>query len=153
MRCAGAPRPVCRWWDWCWAASGGGLSALARTILPGGLAAALVAALPFLLTGFMHLDGFMDASDAMLSWREREARLKILKDVHVGSFSVVALGLLFMFQFGACLSLKALFPLLLIPLISRAGSALSVMLIRPLGHSQYAAAGEDFPAGAPRPWR
>ena len=122
-----------------------GLACLARRFLPDALAGAIIAALPFLLTGFIHLDGFMDTSDAMLSWRDREVRLKILKDVHVGAFAVIALALLMLFQFAACLSLRMLFPLLLIPVLSRSGSALCVLLLRPLGHSEYAKA-----ADAPR---
>ena len=58
------------------------LSLLGRALLPDALTAALIAALPFLLTGFMHLDGFMDTSDAILSWRPLEQRQTILKDVH-----------------------------------------------------------------------
>lgn len=121
-----------------WAAA-----ALAKALLPQYLAAALMAALPLLITGFIHLDGFMDASDAMLSWRSCEDRIKILKDVHVGSFSVVMLVLLAMFQFAACMSVKKLFPLCMLPVLSRAGSAYSVLKIAPLGHSEYAAPAED----------
>ena len=64
-------------------------SALAGIIAPAPLAAAVIAAMPFLLTGFMHLDGFMDTSDAVLSWRPLEDRLRILKDSHTGAFAVV----------------------------------------------------------------
>ena len=42
--------------------------------------AAILAALPFLLTGFIHLDGFMDCCDAILSRRDLATRQKILKD-------------------------------------------------------------------------
>lgn len=122
-----------------WAAA-----ALAKWLLPDALAAAAIAAVPFCATGFMHLDGFMDASDALLSWRDRETRLKILKDVHVGSFSVVMLALLMMFQFAACMSVERLFPLLLIPVLSRAGSAYCVLALVPLGHSEYAS-GQEVP--------
>lgn len=123
-----------------------GLSALARYLLPGMLAGAVIAALPFLLTGFIHLDGFMDTCDAMLSWREREQRLKILKDVHVGSFSVVALVLLVMFQFAAAVELERLFPLAMIMVLSRCGSAMSVLTLAPLEHSEYAAEDEAHKA-------
>lgn len=115
------------------------LALLARHVLPRLLASALIAAAPFLLTGFIHLDGFMDTSDAMLSWRSREERLRILKDSHVGSFAVVMIALLFMLQFAAAASIERCFALLLIPLLSRCGSALCVLRLRPLGHSQYAA--------------
>lgn len=116
-----------------WAAA-----ALARWLLPDFLAAAVIAAVPFIVTGFMHLDGYMDTSDALLSWRSREERVKILKDVHTGSFAVVMLLLLVLFQFASAMSVERLFPLCLIPVLSRAGSAFSVLSLQPLGHSEYA---------------
>lgn len=51
--------------------------------------AALAIAIPLLITGGFHLDGFMDTSDAMSSWQTREKRLEILKDPHIGAFSVI----------------------------------------------------------------
>lgn len=119
-----------------------GIAALARCLLPGMLAAAVIAAFPFLVTGFIHLDGYMDTSDAMLSWRDAEERLRILKDVHTGAFAVVMVVLLAMFQFAAAAELRRLFPLLLIPVLSRCGSAYSVLMLKPLGHSEYAGAAE-----------
>ena len=44
---------------------------------------------PYVVTGFLHLDGFMDVVDAVCSWRDLEKRRAILKDSHVGSFAVV----------------------------------------------------------------
>ena len=120
-------------------------AALLAKLLPPFLAGALIAAAPFLLTGFIHLDGFMDASDALLSWRGREDRLRILKDSRVGAFAVISLGLLLLFQFSAAMSIERLFPLMLIPVISRAGSSLCVLLLPPLEHSQYAAEGRVLP--------
>ncbi len=35
--------------------------------LPGLMAAGLLTVIPYLLTGFIHLDGYMDCSDAILS--------------------------------------------------------------------------------------
>lgn len=62
-----------------WAA----LTALARAVLPEPLAACiLVLSLPA-MTGFLHLDGYMDVADALLSSRSREEKLRILKDSHV----------------------------------------------------------------------
>lgn len=117
------------------------LALLGGAFLPETLCAALIAVLPLLLTGFMHLDGFMDTADAMLSWRPLEKRLTILKDVHCGSFSVVAAILLILGMFAAaCDALGSdLRPLLLIPVASRCMSALCVTAIRPIGHSEYAA--------------
>jgi len=113
---------------------------IGQALLPERLCAALIAALPFLLTGFMHLDGFMDSADALLSWRPLEQRQKILKDVHCGSFSVVAVVLLILGMFAAASDAKNcdLRPLILIPAASRCLSAFCVTALRPIGHSEYA---------------
>jgi len=114
-------------------------SSIAKLFVPEPLCAAVIATIPFLLTGFMHLDGFMDTSDAILSWRPLEDRLRILKDSHAGAFAVVNLCVLMMFMYAAAQSVtgKDLRALVLIPVISRCGSALCVTTIRPLGHSEY----------------
>lgn len=53
---------------------------------------ALVAmAVPLLFTGGFHVDGFMDTMDALHSYQEREKKLEILKDPHIGAFSVITL--------------------------------------------------------------
>ena len=67
----------------------------------GLLAAALLTAVPFLVTGFFHLDGFLDCCDAILSRRDLATRQKILKDSRVGAFAVVCAILLFLFSFAA----------------------------------------------------
>lgn len=102
------------------------------------VSAAAVAALPWLLSGFIHLDGYMDTCDAMLSWRPLEKRLEILKDSHTGAFAVVGLGLLMLFSHDAAKGISSLRPLLFVPVVSRCGSAFSVLTLRPIGHSQYA---------------
>ena len=56
------------------------------------LRGAIGAALPLLITGGIHMDGFMDVTDAMSSWQTKEKRLEILKDSHVGAFAVIACG-------------------------------------------------------------
>lgn len=56
------------------------------------LRGAIGAALPLLVTGGIHMDGFMDVTDAMSSWQTKEKRLEILKDSHVGAFAVIACG-------------------------------------------------------------
>ena len=57
-----------------------GLYLLMRHAAIGGLYAFLMAALPWLVTGFMHLDGYMDVCDAVLSRRELATRQRILKE-------------------------------------------------------------------------
>ena len=50
----------------------------------------ILAFLPFSLCGFMHMDGFMDCSDAIMSRRPLEERQRILKDTHTGAFAVIS---------------------------------------------------------------
>lgn len=56
------------------------------------LRGAIGTVLPLLVTGGIHMDGFMDVTDAMSSWQTKEKRLEILKDSHVGAFAVIACG-------------------------------------------------------------
>ena len=58
------------------------------------LRAVLLAAAPWLVTGFLHLDGYMDVCDALLSRRDLATRQKILKDSHCGAFAVICMVLL-----------------------------------------------------------
>ncbi|WP_126193921.1 adenosylcobinamide-GDP ribazoletransferase, partial [Thermus scotoductus] len=76
------------------------LSLLALLPLPVGLLAALLLACLLLLTGFLHLDGLLDAADALLGSRPRAERLRILKDPHLGpfAFGVGGLHLLLLWQ-------------------------------------------------------
>lgn len=48
--------------------------------------------LPILISGGIHMDGFMDTMDARSSYGDRERKLEILKDSHAGAFAVLGLG-------------------------------------------------------------
>ncbi len=48
-------------------------------------------AIPILITGGFHLDGFMDVMDAVHSYQDREKQLEIMKDPHTGAFAVISL--------------------------------------------------------------
>lgn len=60
---------------------------------PAGVAALMLVA-GSLLTRGLHLDGFADCIDAVGGARDRERRLAIMKDTHLGAFGAVALVLL-----------------------------------------------------------
>jgi len=66
----------------------------------GLLTAAGLVLLPLLLTGGIHLDGFLDTSDALNSYADTEKKLAILKDPHVGAFGVIRCAMLLLAQFG-----------------------------------------------------
>lgn len=53
---------------------------------------ALAMAIPVLITGGFHLDGFMDTCDGLHSYQDREKKLEILKDPHIGAFAVICLA-------------------------------------------------------------
>ncbi|MBR4746042.1 MAG: adenosylcobinamide-GDP ribazoletransferase, partial [Desulfovibrio sp.] len=56
--------------------------------LPTLVSGAILCAFPFLITGGIHFDGFLDVTDAVKSWRDLDERRRILKDPNVGSFAV-----------------------------------------------------------------
>lgn len=116
---------------------------LAKLCLPEALGALCAAAFPWLVTGFLHLDGYMDVCDAVLSRRDLATRQKILKDSHCGAFAVIAMVLLALTQWIVCQSVSLnetpLLPLAALPCAVRAAAALAVSHLRPLSTSQYAA--------------
>ncbi|MFA7467427.1 MAG: adenosylcobinamide-GDP ribazoletransferase, partial [Desulfotomaculaceae bacterium] len=59
-------------------------------VFPDPLVAALLVVTMAVLTGGIHLDGFMDTMDGVLSGRPREKKLEIMRDSRVGSHGVVA---------------------------------------------------------------
>ena len=109
--------------------------------VPQLIYALVMCVVPFITTGFIHLDGFMDVTDAISSCRNLEKRREILKDSHVGSFAVVWCVILFlaMFAFFASAPQPAKsITLLFVPFISRIGSALAVTNLKSMSTSQYA---------------
>ncbi len=73
----------------------------ARWFLAGKiLYAAGLTLLPVLITGGIHMDGFLDTMDAISSWQTRERRLEILKDPHAGAFAVIGGCMYFLAYFG-----------------------------------------------------
>ena len=109
---------------------------LMRAACPPLLTAVFLTAVPFLLTGFIHLDGFMDCCDAILSRRDLEERRKILKDSRTGSFAVICIVLLLLTEVSlfdaADLTGGRRLYLVLIPVVSRLCSAAAVFGLEPM---------------------
>lgn len=53
------------------------------------LMSAVSAVIPLAVTGGIHMDGFCDVIDANSSCADREKKLKIMSDPHIGSFAVM----------------------------------------------------------------
>lgn len=62
--------------------------------------------IPLLLTGGFHVDGYLDTMDAFHSYQSRERKLEILKDSHIGAFSVIMLGAYGLIYLGAFSEIK-----------------------------------------------
>lgn len=86
-----------------------------------------------LLTGGIHLDGWMDASDAYFSYQNREKRLEIMKDPRTGAFGVLSLVVLlscrFLFIFEGTLNVEYVTYIFImgIPFLSK--SVMGVLLL------------------------
>lgn len=53
--------------------------------------AVIMTLVPVVISGGIHLDGFMDTIDALSSYGDREKKLAILNDPHAGSFAVLGI--------------------------------------------------------------
>ena len=109
--------------------------------LPLFVKALVLSLWPYLATGFLHLDGFMDVTDAVKSYRSLERRREILKDSRVGAFSVIGVVILILSQFAFLASAPETARwgiLMLVPAVSRCCSALAVTGLKPMATSQYA---------------
>ena len=119
-----------------------GIAWLCRFLqLPALVTGLILCAYPYIVTGFIHLDGYMDVTDAVKSWRSLERRREILKDSHVGSFAVIGTVLLLIAQFALFASAPEnanYLVLIFMPAVSRCCSSFAVTGLKPMSTSQYA---------------
>ena len=73
----------------------------AKWMIGGTCRAAIGAAIPLIITGGFHVDGFMDTMDAFHSYGPKEKKLEILKDAHIGAFAVIMLAAYGLIYLGA----------------------------------------------------
>ena len=98
--------------------------------------------IPLFLTGGIHMDGFMDTTDALSSYQPKEKKLEILKDPNSGAFAVIACVGYYLLTFGVWFEVsQETLPFLCIGfLLSRALSGLSVVTFPLAKNSGLAAA-------------
>jgi len=124
--------PALPWFPLVGALIGLGLSALDWALapllaLPVRDAALLIAAA--LVTGLLHLDGFVDCCDALLGVHSVERRLEILKDSRVGAYGTIGAALLLIARFSALGELSGSLRVLVLvaaPLLGRWGMVYAV---------------------------
>lgn len=54
--------------------------------------------IPVIVTGGIHIDGFCDVIDAKSSFGDREKKLSIMSDAHIGSFAAIYLAVYLLLQ-------------------------------------------------------
>lgn len=118
----------------------GGLSALAYVAaialdLPPAIAALVAIAVGTFATGAIHEDGLADLADGLGGGRDRQGKLAIMRDSHVGTYGIVALVLSLALR-GACLAsvstpLTAVCGLLALAAASRAAMVVALFALPP----------------------
>ena len=112
-----------------------------KSALPQMAASAVLVWIPFVISGFMHVDGYMDVNDAVMSRGTLEKKRAILKDSRCGTFAIVSLVFLVLMDFGF---MSSAYPdgldywqLILIMSVPRSFSGLMMMRLEPMETSQY----------------
>ena len=104
-----------------------GADALCRLLELGGiLRAAVLTAVPAVVTGGIHLDGYCDTVDALASHASREKKLVILKDSSAGAFAVIWCCIWFLLYFALLTEVESAATVAACFVLSRSLSALGV---------------------------
>jgi adenosylcobinamide-GDP ribazoletransferase len=116
--------------------------ALFATEFPLPLQSVVVLLVPFFLSGFLHLDGYIDTADAFFSRQNLEEKKRILKDSHIGAFGVVAVICLLLIQFCVIQTIiiekKTVLAFVFIPIISRCVTGIALLNMKPMSETGYA---------------
>lgn len=91
--------------------------------------AAVMTAAPVIISGGIHVDGFLDTVDALSSYGDKEKKLEILKDPHTGAFAIIGAVIYFLLYFGFMTEIKDIVSLATVCVgfvLSRAMSGLAV---------------------------
>ena len=78
-----------------------GLDFAAREALPPLVVGAVLVAALLVLTRAIHTEGFLDCCDGLFGGYDAEARLRILRDTHVGAFAVIGGAALLLLKWSA----------------------------------------------------
>ena len=96
---------------------------------------------PMILTGFIHIDGYMDTADAVFSRADLETKKRILKDPKAGAFAVIAIAGMILFQYSAIQTIidaqKTYLTFAFIPPISRCAAGIAMLRLKPVFETGY----------------
>lgn len=106
-----------------------GLSWLLVQFLPASVGAVLVLAVWEILTGAIHLDGFLDSCDGLLGGCTVEHRLRILRDHNIGAYAMSGGVFLILTRYASLLAVTHVsLALLLAPVCGRWAVGVAVWL-------------------------
>ncbi len=107
---------------------GAGL-ALLHWLTPATISPLVMVLYLVVISGALHLDGLCDSADALLSHRDREKKLAIMRDVHAGTMGVVAIVIVLGAKGVAFTHISTISVLVLIPALSRFGMAVAMQCL------------------------
>jgi len=99
-----------------------GFSWLFALFLPPAVANGLIIVLLVVLTGALHLDGFVDTCDGIAGHKAVEERWRVMHDSRAGAFGIVGVFLLLLLKYVSLSSLPPgllMVTLVLMPVLSR----------------------------------
>ena len=98
-------------------------------VFPASVAGALLLAAWVIMTGSLHVDGFLDACDGLFGGFTPDDRLRIMRDERVGGFALSGGLLLFLVKYAGLASLGANGPaLFLAPVLGRWAMATGIII-------------------------
>ena len=92
-----------------------GLNWLFGLFLPSAVVSALLIVSMVVITGALHLDGFVDTCDGIAGHRTVEDRWRVMHDSRAGSFGIVGVVLLLLLKYASLSSIPG--PLMMITLL------------------------------------
>ncbi|MGC9149337.1 MAG: adenosylcobinamide-GDP ribazoletransferase [Sulfolobales archaeon] len=108
---------------------------------------ALVIAIHYIIQGFLHADGFIDFSEAIIASRSGADPYKVMKDVHKGSFAIVVFAVYMLILYSTLVTLftiKSLPSIFLIIVSSETFSLISSLFLSYIGNEPPEGMGRIF---------
>ncbi len=99
-----------------------GLNWLLSLILPSAVVNALLIVVLVVITGALHLDGFVDTCDGIAGHKAVEDRWRVMHDSRAGAFGIVGVVLLLLVKYVSLNSIPEVFmmaTLIFMPVVSR----------------------------------
>ncbi len=129
-----------------------GLNWLFGLILPPAIANALLIVSLVVLSGALHLDGFVDTFDGIAGHKPVEDRWQVMHDSRVGGFGIVGVVLLLLVKYVSLNSIPApllMTALVLMPVVSRWAMVYAIFTY---SYAKPSGLGKAFKHGTTWPW-